>query len=81
MKPDQELVTPVRPKGRCGVDLTVKEYAAMERVDERTVRRWIAKGAIKVRRTPGGGIRIGVARSSIAIMTLADPTTANHDNA
>jgi predicted site-specific integrase-resolvase len=40
------------------MDLTIKEYAAKERVDERTVRRWIEKGAVKVRRTPGGGIRI-----------------------
>jgi excisionase family DNA binding protein len=38
--------------------LTVKEYAAMSRVDESTVRRWIRKGAVHVRRTPGGGIRI-----------------------
>jgi len=36
----------------------VKEYAALERVDPRTVRRWIDKGAIAVRRTPGGGVRI-----------------------
>lgn len=39
-------------------ELTVKEYAAVERVDERTVRRWIEKGAVHVRRTPGGGVRI-----------------------
>lgn len=38
--------------------LTVKEVAAQERVDERTVRRWIAKGAVVIRRTPGGGVRI-----------------------
>lgn len=36
----------------------VREFAALERVDERTVRRWIHKQAIPVRRTPGGGIRI-----------------------
>lgn len=42
------------------MDLTVKEFAAKERVDERTVRRWIEKGALAdvIRRTPGGGIRI-----------------------
>jgi len=40
------------------MDLTIKEYAARERVDERTVRRWIDKGAVQIRRTPGGGIRI-----------------------
>lgn len=39
-------------------ELTVKEYAARERVTERTVRRWIDKGAVDVRRTPGGGLRI-----------------------
>lgn len=40
------------------VEFTVKEYARIERVDERTVRRWITKGAVSVRRTPGGGLRI-----------------------
>ncbi len=39
-------------------ELTVKEYADKERVDESTVRRWIVKGAVQVRRTPGGGVRI-----------------------
>jgi excisionase family DNA binding protein len=38
--------------------LTVKEYARVERVTERTVWNWIAKGAITYRRTPGGGVRI-----------------------
>ncbi len=45
-------------------ELTVKEYASAERVDEKTVRRWIAKGAIDVRRTPGGGIRIADPKES-----------------
>ena len=40
------------------MDFTVKEFAVLERVDQRTVRRWIEKGAVPVRRTPGGGIRI-----------------------
>ena len=40
------------------MELTVKEYAQAERVEERTVWRWIAKGALSVRRTPGGGVRI-----------------------
>jgi len=40
------------------VELTVKEYAARERVSERTVWVWLAKGAVKCRKTPGGGIRV-----------------------
>ena len=40
------------------VELTVKEYAHQERVTERTVWNWIDKGAVTVRRTPGGGVRI-----------------------
>lgn len=39
-------------------ELTVKEFAAQERVTERTVYQWIRKGAVDYRRTPGGGIRI-----------------------
>lgn len=39
-------------------ELKVKEYAAAERVTPRTVWNWIAKGAVEVRRTPGGGVRI-----------------------
>lgn len=39
-------------------ELTVKELAAAERVTEKTVRRWIDKGAVETRRTPGGGVRI-----------------------
>lgn len=53
------------------MELTVKEMAARERVDERTVRRWIAKGAVSVRRTPGGGIRVlpdGSGSGSRAVM-------------
>lgn len=34
--------------------LTVKEYAARERVTERTVRTWIKKGALPVRRLGTG---------------------------
>jgi excisionase family DNA binding protein len=57
------------------MELTVKEYAQSERVDERTVRRWIAKGAIPVRRTPGGGIRIRAAHSArVTVISLT-----NHD--
>jgi len=39
-------------------ELTVKELARVERVSERTVWTWVAKGAVPVRRTPGGGVRI-----------------------
>jgi len=40
------------------VEHTVREYAAQEKVSEKTVRRWIDKGAVLVRHTPGGGVRI-----------------------
>lgn len=56
-------------------ELTIKEFAALERVDERTVRRWIAKGAVEARRTPGGGVRVIVPRTSRVVflgMTNAD---------
>lgn len=47
-------------------ELTVREYADRERVTEVTVRRWIEKGAVPVRRTPGGGIRIPDARQPVS---------------
>jgi excisionase family DNA binding protein len=53
-------------------ELTVKEFAASERVDERTVRRWIAKGAVDVRRTPGGRVRIADRRDGSRTMTNSD---------
>jgi hypothetical protein len=40
------------------IEWTVKEYAAIERVSERTVWTWVAKQAVPVRRTPGGRVRI-----------------------
>jgi DNA-binding transcriptional MerR regulator len=46
----------------------VDEFARLERVHPRTVREWIAKGAVEVRRTPGGGIRI-VDRRVVIIST------------
>jgi excisionase family DNA binding protein len=49
-------------------ELTVKELAALERVTERTVYNWIEKGAVEVRRTPGGQIRI--ADSRVPFITL-----------
>lgn len=39
-------------------ELTVRELAERERVTRRTVYHWIEKGAVNVRRTPGGAIRI-----------------------
>lgn len=39
-------------------EYTVKRFAEKEQVDQRTVYRWIQKGAVEIRRTPGGGIRI-----------------------
>lgn len=39
-------------------ELTVRELAEQERVTERTVWTWISKGAVDVRRTPGGRVRI-----------------------
>lgn len=39
-------------------EFTVKEYAYREKVSVVTVRRWIKKGAVEIRRTPGVGIRI-----------------------
>ena len=53
--PDDPVVTARPPRPRL---LTVKEYAALYQVTERTVRTWIAKGAVVVHRTPGGGIRL-----------------------
>jgi excisionase family DNA binding protein len=52
-------------------ELTVKEYASAERVTPRTVWRWIDKGAVPVRRTPGGGVRIPSPQTSPRV-TLTD---------
>lgn len=46
-------------------ELTVKEYAAAERVTPRTVWTWINKGAVPVRRTPGGGVRVLILTSEV----------------
>lgn len=40
--------------------LKVRQVAAIYDVTERTVYRWIEKGAVDVERTPGGGVRIFV---------------------
>lgn len=39
-------------------EYTVKRYAEKEQVSERTVRRWIEKGAVQFRKTAGVGVRI-----------------------
>jgi excisionase family DNA binding protein len=46
--------------------LTVKEYAQMKRVTDRTVREWIKRGKIDAERTAGdeGHWRIKVRRAS-----------------
>lgn len=62
-------------------ELTVKEFAAQERVDERTVRRWIVKGAVSVRRTPGGGVRIIQRRESSRVLIVGMTNTDNHGQA
>ncbi len=51
-------------------DYTVKQFALKEQVDPRTVRRWIEKGAVQVRRTPSGGIRIPDTKA--VFMTIDD---------
>jgi predicted site-specific integrase-resolvase len=68
------------PDERRPREWTVNEYAALERVDPRTVRRWIDKGALEIRKTPGGGIRIrgeaGAAVASLGVAVSPRPTTA-----
>lgn len=39
-------------------EYTVKQFAAQEGVTKWTVYLWIRKGAVVIRKTPGGGIRI-----------------------
>jgi predicted site-specific integrase-resolvase len=58
------------------MEFTVKEYATAERVDVKTVRRWIAKGAVPVRRTPGGGLRI--ASPSLVILNGTNRDKQGH---
>lgn len=38
--------------------LTLKEVAVTWRVTDRTVRRWVEKGAVQTVKTPGGGLRV-----------------------
>lgn len=62
----------------CIHEFTVKEFARHERVDERTVRRWIAKGAVAVRRTPGGGVRIRQESSRVVFLGMTNPDNDGH---
>jgi hypothetical protein len=48
----------VGPQGARRVEWTVQKFAEVEQVNPKTVRRWISKGALVTRRTPGGRIRI-----------------------
>ena len=54
------------------VELTVKAYAEREQVTQATVYRWIDKGALLTRRTPGGGLRI-IERRDEPRMTYLTP--------
>lgn len=60
-------------------EFTVKEFAGKERVTTRTVRTWIAKGAVDVRRTPGGGIRIVERRSDSRAIFVSDVMKSDED--
>jgi len=61
-------------------EYTVKEFANRERVSERTVHRWIEKGAVDVRRTPGGRIRISdpMSQGSRVTFLMTSPDTSGH---
>jgi predicted site-specific integrase-resolvase len=51
-------------------EFTVKEFAEKERVSTRTVRTWMAKGAVDFRRTPGGRVRITDGSSSVVLISM-----------
>lgn len=52
------MIVGARGAGKPRVEWTVKEYAQVEGVTERTVWSWISKKAVTIRRTPGGRVRI-----------------------
>jgi len=58
------------------MELTIKELAARERVDERTVKTWIKKGAVTIRRTPGGRVRIV---DDVDLVVLSAPTRKSQE--
>lgn len=51
--------------GLPSIELTVLQFARVEGVTERQVWTWISKGAVEVRRTTGGGVRIIERRSEV----------------
>lgn len=51
-------------------EFTVKQYAEKEQVTTRTVRTWMAKGAIDFRHTPGGHVRIIEPRSKVVVLSM-----------
>ena len=51
-------------------EFTVKQYAEKEQVSTRTVRTWMAKGAVDFRRTPGGHVRIIEPGSKVVVMRM-----------
>lgn len=59
-------------------EYTVRDFARREQVNERTVRRWIDKGAVEIRRTPGGGIRIVERVSSDSRAVFFETSEDNH---
>lgn len=62
-------------------EFTVKEFAHRERVTERTVWNWIAKRAVTIRRTPGGGIRIVEERRVVVCAPLTNTETQGNPSA
>lgn len=60
------------------MEFTVRAYASREQVNERTVRRWIVKGAVQIRRTAGGGIRIVEPRPSRAVFFTTSEDKRGH---
>lgn len=62
-------------------EFKVKEYAAREQVTQRTVRRWIEKGAIQIRRTASGGIRILEPRqSAVVVFDMSSVDISRHSS-
>lgn len=52
------------------MEFTVKAFASKEQVTPRTVWNWIEKGAVEIRRTPGGGVRVVDRRATLTVLEL-----------